>query len=283
MVIKLIFRRKVNKEKNKKNETMVKMERVKGESHGTHFEAIGNLEKLQEYVLKNTGLENVVKFTEKPFANMGKQFIAAHLLELSDKLGILVITVMIKDKPELATAYPIYWSDESKSMNINKIYEWPIRIEANIESDIGDTTVSYFAADFFINREKYLAGEISEARIWIIGYTARVNPYKGVKIKVDDVGSFKELSMENAEILLPYRKSGVLDEYIISGRIERVDRIEALGTNLAIFELSNMPIGKIEVVIREERVKGPLKEGEIVEVAGWMEGMSFEPKWKTLR
>ena len=277
---KLLFRRK-EKDRRKGGKAAVKIERVKGEPHGTHFDAVGDIETLQEYIMRRVSLENVVHMTQKPFAGRGKQFIAGHMVDLSEALSILVITVMLNKKPELATAYPIYWGGEGKSVRIEKIYEWPIQIEANVEVQVGDASVTYFAADFFMNR--YMAGEIREARIWILGYMAQVNPYEGAKIKLKEQGVAKEIAMENAEVLLPYEKSGVLDDYIVSGRVKGMERFEILGKSFLNLRLSNIPLGEVDVIIQEERVRGEVRKGDMVEVVGWIEGMDSGTRWRTLR
>ncbi|HDD60241.1 MAG TPA: hypothetical protein ENF69_04785 [Euryarchaeota archaeon] len=72
------------------------MKRVKGEPHGSHFEAIySDVDKFLDYVIGRVSLDNVFRMTQQPFADMGKQFIAGHLVDLNERLSIAVIQVMI--------------------------------------------------------------------------------------------------------------------------------------------------------------------------------------------
>ena len=146
------FRKRKSKSigaEKKKASGKVPVKRVKGEPHGSHFEAIySDVDKFLNYVIGRVSLNNVFRMTEQPFADMGKQFIAGHLVDLNERLSIAVIQVMIGERRELATAYPVYWGGDRKRVRVMEVYEWPIQIEVNIAAGVGETVVRYFATDF---------------------------------------------------------------------------------------------------------------------------------------
>jgi len=148
---------------------------------------------------------------------------------------------------------------------------------------VGETVVRYFAADFFMERGRYLMGEVNEANIWMVGYALRVNPYEGMRIKVDDKElPFKEVSVENAEVLLSYEKGGTLDEYVVSGKVKRIEKMAVLGEEVLIVGVESRPLGTIDVLVNSSNIGGELKVGDMVEAIGWMEGKISGEKWKTL-
>ncbi len=280
-MIETLFRK--NKGEKRDDKKGVKLVRVRGEPHGSHFMALyTDTDKFFEDIFNRVNLDNAFHMTEKPFADMGKQFISAHLVELNDKLSVVTIFVMIKKKIEIATAYPVYWNGDTLNARIDTIYEWPIQIEANIEATVNDATVRFFATDFFMGRDNYIEAKINRVRLWLLGYGLRVNPHERKTIKLKN-GPVKEVNLEKAELLLPYEKNGVLDEYIITGSVKNIEKLKVLDETVYDITVSNAPLKEIHILVNEKNMERVPKPGDMVETVGWLEGMHHTEKWRTLK
>ena len=135
-----------------------------------------------------------------------------------------------------------------------------------------------------MERERYLSGEVADASIWMVGYGLRVNPYRDVKIKVErEEMPFKEVSLGNAEVLIPFEKGGVLDEYVVTERVRGVERLPVLDEEIYMVRISNIPLGELDILVNKNNVKGEVKVGDMVEAVGWMEGKIPGGRWQTLK
>ena len=87
----------------------------------------------------------------------------------------------------------------------------------------------------------------------------------------------------NVEVLLPYDKSA-LDEYVVIGKVKRIEKMAILDEEVLIVGVESRPLGTIDVLVNSSNMGGKLlKVGDVVEAIGWMEGKISGEKGKTLK
>jgi hypothetical protein len=177
-------RRKDNKESESAN---VPLERIDGNTHGSHMgAAYPDLERIMEFIRENLGIENLVAFSEQPFADGGRRSVAGHRLDLNDDVSLVVVLAEMNGSYGLATAYPVLWSGTRTELRINRILEWPIQIEATVEGKIGDAVLNFFPVDFFYLRDKYLQGNVRKLSLGFFAYSQSTNIFRDEVIMVDN-------------------------------------------------------------------------------------------------
>src|SRR3989338_8238467 len=129
-------------------------------THGSHWDCISPQ---NEGLFKLIGIplppKYLVKLTKAEFANLGEKVIAVSKYDLHGRISMFITRVEIKDKNyEIATAYPVLNTENVLDCNINTVYEWPIKIEAQIDATLGknNANIHFFATDYFLKKKQYL-------------------------------------------------------------------------------------------------------------------------------
>jgi hypothetical protein len=255
--------------------------RVEGIGHGSHWDTFHpNVESTLDYIMKRVTLENMTKFATPPFGDLGQTSVSGHKTDFHAKLSTLAIVAEVRGKKSLATAYPILWSVNSVPLKLDRIQEWPIQIEAYLTGQVGDAHLSFFPVDFFFKRDYYMQNEISEISLGFFGYEQETNPFKGKSVQ----GQGRTHSMDNAEIIFPLWKSGEgsCDDYRITGKVLNVQKFKIFDEPAYITTISCVPIKKLDVFCLQRNMDLPPRVGEMIGVAGWLQGRYTHEKWKVM-
>jgi len=266
-----------------KKKSKVPMLRVKGNSHGTHWESVHpNFDFIKTF-LKGSLHPSIrdrclIKLFRTDFADMGKTQIGVFKRIIHPRLCSIFVLATIKGVPQVATGYPVLWSRTRVRFEPKEIQEWPIQIESDISGKIGDAGLSFFPVDFFMKKQEYLEGTINELSLGLFAYEQKTEPWAGQFVEGKDNQKF---SLEKAEIIFPLWKDGQHpDDYRVIGKAIAVEQVKILNDISGVFTtISLKPIGELEIFCLTSKMDRVPNVGEMVGAVGWLQGRDSNIDW----
>lgn len=154
--------------------------------------------------------------------------------ETNDGLGVICGIVEEDSEIQLISIFP--WVDKGRvySFPLEKVYVWDNGFEAQLEVDIGFTTIYFYDIHYTINRRWYMQNITYKFQILGIAYSASYR--KETEIEVDtpdelaktlglELGAKRKYTLTGMASLLPI-DSWDIDDYSFSGLITQVQEIE---------------------------------------------------------
>lgn len=213
---------------------------------GSHFDAffedmktevMGNIPKyVQEgKVVIKTYKNELIEGSPKADNAWRKGYVIVHPDEKSMD-GIGTICGIVEEDSEIQVISMFPWVDKGRvySFPLEKVYVWGNGFEAQLEVDIGFTTIYFYDIHYTINRRWYMQNITYKFQILGIAYGASYR--KETEIEVDtpgevaktlglELGAKRKYTLTGMASLLPI-DSWDIDDYSFSGLITQVQEIE---------------------------------------------------------
>lgn len=151
------------------------------ENHGDHNSAILPVEDFITLLPQMLQTAKPFKTVEADVKLDGKQKKSTRVLSLTYTSGdgnFLILCAENKEKKtmEFVSAYP-YFEGELATACVSKVHEWGNGIEATVECEFEDgTRLSFFAGDYYANKERYKIGHELEFNLFALAYMAEEAP-----------------------------------------------------------------------------------------------------------
>lgn len=257
---------------------VVPLIRNQGGDHGSHWRAVcSNMEELEDY-LKSTSKEQfVTKLTVGPYSDMGSKVLITHKGEVNSRVSTFTTLVEVEaDQFTMATAYPVLWSKKKVDFKILKINEWPFQIEAILDGQLKEASLSFFPIDFFLKRSDYQNDEVNEISLGAFAYQLVLEPLMGKEITPDS-GPYKgrSLSPEKAQMILPmsmFDQNSLSDDHRITGTVLDIQSTTSFGQPAHILTIEMQPLGELEVFCLESKMQGVPEVGQRIGAVVWLQG-----------
>jgi len=219
----------------------------------------------------------------------------------SPRLGLMMVIHQNKTQgaDELVSVYPWISEGVEHLLRLKKVYPWHNRLEAQIEADLGDMSITFF--DSLYARNKYFYRSDKEYSFILLGiaYTcAVVEPHPIIISDPEKIRRMRqnmgqdpedlspiEIETKGMAVLLPIQE-GDRDDYEFQGPVKEVRAIDLLGvrtwrirvTVARRLEGADSDID-IDIYVTEKALVGKKvpKAGDDIAGALWLQGYLWTP------
>lgn len=129
---------------------------------------------------------------DEPDDRGGRVIVLEHYEDEDSPICERLSTVPLQDSVQLVSAYPVIRQGVKIPLKIVNILEWTNKLEAWITGEIEDgRTITFFDADYAINKASYQIGKIYDFMIGALAYTAEEPETKGFDFEGQKAIDFK--------------------------------------------------------------------------------------------
>lgn len=208
--------------------------------------------------------------------------------------GPLVIRNVIAENEEkantLASGYPVVRDGTLLPITITEIKEWTNGLEAWIEGELSDgRPITFFDADYALNKEKYEVGKSYDFIIGCLSYTAEEPESKGFKFEgqqaidfkakmgeepeYDDGGHVKAIEFSTASLCAFMQVGHAPDEVEFISTVETVQEVQSFNKTFWKYDVVYRADGDTEIFIPMYTVK--TDENKSLENADQIQGVAW--------
>lgn len=172
----------------------------------------------------------------------GKVFELEYSLDEKDDLSVRVIIAAQEGSNQFVSFYPVVRNGVKVSVKINDIKEWQNGLEAWIEGSFPDgRDITFFDADYALNKEKYEIGKTYNFIIGALSYYAEEPETKGIKlegqdainfkakfdedVEYDEQGNIKPVEISTANLCAFFQTRKAIDDAEYISKVDKVEKI----------------------------------------------------------
>ncbi len=264
----------------------VKIDTSLSGSHGSHWGAVLlKMDYLDEIIQGSSNLKYLTKLFGMEFGNLGKKTVAVHKFGLQEPLYCFMAKFEAMEKQyELATAYPVLETRFSYPCRVSVVHEWPIKIEAQIDGNIKEPHLSFFATDYFLKKDEYKTGKTLQIEPSGIAYAIEKLEHSNKKMK-DRKGKEYDISKTKATVPLQglqKDKGWMVDDYHIWAEIKSMKKLKSKYVSGYILHVDMNPLEDIEIFASEKVTVGNIKIGDMISADVWLQGRIAGEEWNIL-
>ena len=206
--------------------------------------------------------------------------------------GPIVVRNVIAENEEkantLASGYHVVKNGIMLPLKITEIKEWENGLEAWITGVLeNESEITFFDADYALNKEKYETGKSYNFIIGALAYTASESESKGFKFEgqkaidfkakmgeepeYDEEGNVKPVEFSTEKLCAFMQMGHAPDEAKYISTVEKVNSVKAFGKDFWKFDVVDRTSGEAEILIPTFTLKN--KENKDLKKAAQIEGI----------
>ena len=206
----------------------------------------------------------------------------------------LLLKSEVEDRYDFLTVYPMH-KGMIHRLHITEVQEFKSQIEAIVHAETEELSLSFFATDYFLNKDKYLIGSQMDIELVACAYSlyegeeetvldeetsARMRKDMGLKEEFDEDGKLKPLTLYNGELVafLANDEDEYPDDVSFASKVKSVKKILLFGNQYikAVISICHEPTETyIPLYLKKEMMEG-VHRGTLVRGAFWLQGKIAE-------
>lgn len=268
--------------------------------HGDHWDCVFTDPEKEFGETVQTAIENgeLVGQTETDYLleeentekSHGKVFEIEYSKQKDDALSVRVVIAASDDSNQLMSMYPVVRDGTIIPITITEIKEWTNGLEAWIEGELSDgRPITFFDADYALNKEKYEVGKSYDFIIGCLSYTAEEPESKGFKFEgqqaidfkakmgeepeYDEDGKVKPIEFSTASLCAFMQAGHAPDEVEFISTIEEVQEVQSFDKIFWKYDVIYRAEGDTETLIPMYTLK--TDENKSLEKADQIQGVAW--------